>query len=77
MTHIDISRQIRYRLLAELHRATADLYSTHEYGNDQEIRAIVKGYTDTLDSLYVFYQPPEATSPLKDESGPLIYSPKV
>lgn len=73
MTHIDIARNIRYKLLAELHRAAAELYTKQEHGSDYEIRAVVEGFAATLDSLYVHYVSPKDHESIKDESGPVIH----
>jgi hypothetical protein len=55
MTHIDIARNIRYRLFAELHRAAADLYSQMTYGTEEEIRAVVAGFDEAICALYAYY----------------------
>lgn len=69
MTHIDIARKIRYRLLAELHRSVADLYAEQNYGSDAEIRAVVEGFESALGSLYAYYNKPAGVDSLADETG--------
>jgi hypothetical protein len=73
MTHIDIARAIRYRLLAELHKAAGDLYGQQVFGAEPEIRAVVAGFDAAICSFYAHYTvPPTRDSRIEDTGGKTI-----
>ncbi len=55
-TNFDIQRKIRYRLLAELHRTIAEMYSDSTYyGAMGEIKNCGVAYEKCFGAFYAFY----------------------